>query len=93
MKQHVIDELKEELKAQESVLAEAPEDEEFVVNARTEVHHRVRLKAGEPWLWSARCSLTFGRTGHRFSATLPIKPDELCDKCFYRERKVLLTCT
>ena len=74
-------------------MAEAPEGEEFVVNTRTEVHHRVRLKAGDSWLWSARCSWMFGRAGHRFSTTLATKPDELCDKCFYRERKVFLPCT
>ena len=93
LKQHVIDELREELKDQESVMAETVEDEEFVVNTRAEVHHRVRLRAGDSWLWSTRCSWTFGRTGHCFTATLATKPDELCDKCFYRERKVLESCT
>ena len=89
LKQHIVEELREEMKAQEAIAVEATEDEEFVVNTKTGVHHRVRLRAGDPWLWSARCSWMFGRTGHRFTKTLTDKHDELCDKCFYRERKVL----
>ena len=77
------------MKAQEAITVEATEDEEFVINTRTDIHHRVRLRAGDPWLWSARCSWMFGRTGHRFSRSFSNKYDELCDKCFYRERRVL----
>ena len=66
------------MRAQEFITVEAVDDK-FVIITRTEVRHRVRLPAGDPWLWSARCSWAFGRT-------LTEKHDELCD---YRERKVL----
>ena len=90
MKTYVLDELRGEVKVADATAAETKAGEDFVVNSKTGVHHRVQLRVGEPVFWSARCSWAFGCTRHTFTSQLPSSPLLLCDKCFHKERKKML---
>ena len=93
MKARALDELRDELKIADATAADTKAEEDFVVNSKTGVYHRVQLRSGEPMFWSARCSWAFGCTRHSFSLQLPASPLLLCDKCFHKERKKMLeTC-